>query len=145
LDLSRRLFEEESPDNMQMVAPLIAPPLDLTDDVEADKRDVDITLTEMREQTILQNLLHKNLTEKNLRAMTLEHKNDRKLRLFVPPDCESTKAFVEEAKQSHWIQLVTCFTVKFNVKVCSCAWPKPSQKIVQKLPRKESCVSHPRH
>jgi len=97
-----RRINFETPNN-EVAAPFITPHVDLTDDVEADERDVDLVLTRMREQTVLQNLLHKSIVETNQRTLILEHKNGRKLRLFVPPDSKSTKSYMEEASKSQWI------------------------------------------
>ena len=81
------LEEKPGPVNDGQVGPLITPPVDLTDDVEEDEQDVDIALSQIKEETILQNLLHKRLTtKKNERVLTLEHKNGRKFRLILPPD-----------------------------------------------------------
>ena len=110
LDLTCHLFSggsQETPNNNSLLAtqaPLITPPVDLTDDVEADESDVDIVLTQLKEQTILQNLLHKRLFNDKQRALTLEHKNGRKLRVILPPESTTAKAFVEEAKKSRWIK-----------------------------------------
>jgi len=104
--LTRRLiFKEETPqaENNPPGIPLITPPVDLTDDVEADESDVDIVLTELKEQSLLQNLLFKNVMDKQQRLLVLEHKNGRKLCVFIPPDCQSIKAFLDEAKRSRWI------------------------------------------
>lgn len=104
-DLTRRLMFGDTPKNLlerPSVAPLITPPFDLMED-DLDERDVDIVLTQLKEQTMLQNLIHKRLLQQNQRVLQLEHKNGRKLRTFIPPDSQSTKAFVDEAKQSRWI------------------------------------------
>jgi len=114
-DITRRLMFGGTPDNnqqmgLQTIAPLITPPVDLTINVEADESDVDIVLTELKEQTILQNLLCKNVLDKNQCLLTLEHKNGRKLRLFIPPDSKSTNAFVDDAKQ--WVNNMLCTEVQ---------------------------------
>jgi len=57
---------------------------------------------------MLQNLLHKRMVEKNQRALVLEHKNGRKLRVFVLSDSQSTKAFVDDAKKTQWINDMLC-------------------------------------
>ena len=93
-----------SPFLPQRAAPTITPQqLDLTGDVEEDESDVDIVLSELKEETILQNLLHKRLLTKNQRVIMLEHKNGRKLRVIVPPDSQTDKSFVDDAKKTHWI------------------------------------------
>jgi len=107
-ELSRRLVfdAEETPNNNSFAAPpLITPPVDLTDDVEveADERDIDIVLTQIKEQAILQNLLHKQFVQKE-QVITLEHKNGRKLRIILPPESTTSQAFVDEAKKTRWVQ-----------------------------------------
>jgi len=102
--LMRRLVygvDDTPQTNTLQPAPLITPPVDLTEDV--DERDIDIVLTHLKEQTILQNLLHKQVVERNQRVLFLEHKNGRKLRVFVPPDSHSSKAFVDDTKKTRWI------------------------------------------
>ena len=112
-DLSRRMIFAHTPstapglrvDNNHQPIPQITPPVDLTEvvDVEVDESDIDIVITQLKEQTLLQNLFHKQLMDKNERVLVLEHKNGRRLRLFIPPDCQNTKSFVDEAKRTHWI------------------------------------------
>ena len=109
-DVSRRLVfggdvNGETPTSDGARVPLITPPVDLTEEV--DERDVDVVLTKLKEQTILQNLLHKRL-ENNQRVLVLEHKNGRKLRVFVPPDSQSAKAFLDDAKKTRWINDMLC-------------------------------------
>ena len=84
-------------------APVITPATDLSDDVDVDESDMDLVLTELKEVTILQNLLHKRLTSKQERVLTLEHRNGRKFRVLIPPESQTSKTFVEEAKKSRWI------------------------------------------
>ena len=92
-------------DTQEPSTTLITPPVDLTaDEEEADERDVDIVLSQLKEETILQNLLHKRLVMNNQRVVTLEHKNGRKFCIILPPECQSLKAFVEEAKKSQWMR-----------------------------------------
>ena len=101
----RVIFPGETPVNREQQQPLITPPLDLTDDVEEeeDESDINIVLTELKEETLLQNLLHKRIMVQNQRVLTLEHKNGRKFKVVVPPEAQSPNAFVEEAKRSRWI------------------------------------------
>ena len=82
----------------------ITPPLDLTDDADGDERDIDAVLSQLKEETMLQNSLHKRLSLNKQRALTLEHKNGRKFRVVLPPDSQSTKSFVEDAKKTHWVK-----------------------------------------
>jgi len=106
LPLGRVMFPRETPLNnvghkQQQEPPLITPPVDLTTDEEEDERDV--VLSEIKEEAILQSLLHKRIMILNQRVLTLEHKNGRKFRVVVPPESQSPKSFVEEAKRSRWI------------------------------------------
>jgi len=105
----RRLVHgvDETPQtNTLQPAPLIAPPVDLTEDV--DERDADVVLVHLKEQTILQNLLHEQVVERNQRVLFLEHKNGRKLRAFVLPDSHSSEAFVGDAKKTRWTNDMLC-------------------------------------
>lgn len=86
------IFPNETPNNgnngtveAQERPPFITPPVDLTDD-EVDKSDVDIVLLQLKEEAILQNLLHKRIMVNNQRVLTLEHNNGRKYRVVVPPE-----------------------------------------------------------
>jgi len=108
VEITRRPFFEDNTPTLdeQGNIPLITPPIDpidLSDDVDVDERDIDIVLTQLKEETMLQNLLHKRLTSKSERVLMLEHKNGRKCRVVVPPDSHTSKRFVEEAKKSRWI------------------------------------------
>jgi len=84
--------------------------VDLTDNNDDDERDIDIVHANSKEETILQNLLHKRSLN-NQRVITLEHKNGRKLRVILPPDSQSAKSFVDEAKKSHWMSEMLCSDV----------------------------------
>ena len=105
-DITRRpvFVDTPSANNDPQSAPLITPTIDLSDDADADESDIDIVLTALKEETILQNLLHKRLTSKQERVILLEHKNGRKYRVIIPPDCHTSKSFVEQAKKSRWIK-----------------------------------------
>jgi len=79
------------------------PPLDLTNGNEEDERDIDIFLSKLKEETTLQNLLHKRLLRRD-RVLMLEHKNGRKFRVILPPDASTSKSFLEEAKRTQWVK-----------------------------------------
>jgi len=103
-ELSRRLLFSDADNNREAEnVSLITPPVDLTGDLEADERDVDIVLTKIKEQAILQSLLHKRYIQKE-RVITLEHKNGRKLRVILPPESTTSSSFVEEARRTRWAQ-----------------------------------------
>ena len=101
-----RLFSETPINNspVQAPGPIITPPVDLTaDDVDEDERDIDIVLSQIKEEALLQNLLHKRFIHRQQRVITLEHKNGRKFRVVFPPDSQSTKSFMDEASRSRWV------------------------------------------
>ena len=106
-ELERRIIfptaSTDAPRAVPQQPPIITPPVDLTADEDGDESDIDIVLTEMKEETMLQNLLHKRLMKNNQRVLTLEHKNGRKFRVMLPPDSQSTKAFVDDARKTQWI------------------------------------------
>jgi len=110
------VFPLESPENNKeattattepVAATPIVTPVDSTDDVEGDESDIDIVLSQMKDrQHWLQNLLHKHkrLTKKiQPRVLTLEHRNWRKLCVILPPESQTSNAFVDEAKKSCWV------------------------------------------
>jgi len=45
---------------------------------------------------------------KEEKALTLEHKNGRKLWVMLPPDSQSAKTFVDDAKKTGWINQMLC-------------------------------------
>jgi len=98
----RDIAKETTPkQRVQLAHPLITPPLDLTEEND-DESDFAIVLSRMKEETMLQNLLHKRLLN-NQRVLLLEHKNGRRLRVILYPDAQSIKSFVDEAKRSQWV------------------------------------------
>jgi len=80
----KRSTNDFQPTNLEMAimgtttrqeAPLIAPlAVNLTCDNDDDEGDIDIVLSRIKEETILQNLLHKRWLNGE-RALTLEHQN----------------------------------------------------------------------
>lgn len=104
-DLNRRLIfpEEGAMVHQQQLGQIITPPVDLTDETEEDESDINIVLSQLREETILQNLLHKRLSSNKERVLTLEHRNGRMFRVVLPPDSRSSNSFVDDAKKSRWI------------------------------------------
>jgi len=108
-----RLFNE-TPVRANTTTPaltLVTPPVDLTIDNDDDERDIDIVLSKIKEQTLLQNLLHKRLLQKNQKVLTLEHKNGRSFRVILPADSQSTKSFIDDAKKTRWVDQMLCTDV----------------------------------
>jgi hypothetical protein len=84
-------------------------------DVDSDDEDdltivsattADEFLAEMKEEVILQTLLHKRIHEKSERVFELEHRNGRRLLVVLPPDSMSIASFVEEANKTKWIDIM---------------------------------------
>jgi hypothetical protein len=67
--------------------------VDIEDDDEIVVSTANEFLAELREEVVLQSLLHKRIHEKNERVFQLEHKNGRRLLVVLPPDTQSVTAF----------------------------------------------------
>jgi len=94
--------------NINNTQTFVTPPAaDSREEEDDDERDIDIVLSTLKEETILQNLLHKRLVNNN-RVFTLEHRNGRKLRVIIPPDSQTSKGFMEDAKKSRWVTEMLC-------------------------------------
>ena len=100
---SRALFESPAtlvtPQQQQQEVQQNSDVIDVDDNADI----LDPFITELREETILQNLLHKRLHNNSERVFHFEHRNGRKLRIVVPPDSQSTDAFVTEARKTNWV------------------------------------------
>ena len=59
-------------------------------------------LSELKEEVVLQSLLHKQIHEKKERVFQLEHRNGRRLLVVLPPDILSVSSFEEEARRTNW-------------------------------------------
>ena len=105
--------------------PLITPPIDLIDNVEADKRDIDIVLSQLKEDTMLQNLLNKRLMQHHQRVLTLEHRNGRKHQVVLPQESTSVKAFTEEERKSWWTNDMLYSNVKKHGMLMHLTWTPP--------------------
>jgi hypothetical protein len=60
-------------------------------------------LSELKEEVVLQSLLHKRIHDRNERVFQLQHRNGRRLLVVLPPDFQSVSAFEEEAKRTKWV------------------------------------------
>jgi len=82
---------------------LVTPPLDLPADneEEEDEGGIDIVLTQIQEEMMLQNLLHKRMLRHD-RALTFEHKSRHKLWVILPPDIVPAKLCFDEG--TCWIK-----------------------------------------
>jgi membrane-bound lytic murein transglycosylase MltF len=63
-------------------------------------------LAELKEEVVLQSLLHKRILERKERVFQLEHRNGRRLRVVLPPDTQSVASFEEEAKKTDWVSIM---------------------------------------
>jgi hypothetical protein len=63
-------------------------------------------LLELKDEVLLQSLLHKRIHEKKERVFHLEHRNGRKLLVVLPPDTQSVASFVEEATRTNWVSIM---------------------------------------
>jgi hypothetical protein len=78
--------------------------VDLSDDEESiSSTTTDEFLAELKDEVVLQCLLHKRIHEKKERVFRLEHRNGRKLLVVVPPDTQSISTFEVEAKKTNWV------------------------------------------
>ena len=60
-------------------------------------------LSELKEEVVLQSLLHKQIHEKKERVFQLKHRNGRRLLVVLPPDILSVSSFEEEARRTNWV------------------------------------------
>ena len=96
--------------------PVAAVPLLDTETIALESDDDDLStasattadefLSAMKEEAVLQTLLHKRIHEKKERVFQLEHRNGRRLLVVLPPDPMSISAFVEEAKRTAWVDIM---------------------------------------
>jgi hypothetical protein len=63
-------------------------------------------LSELKEEVILQCLLHKRIFEKKERVFDLVHRNGRRLLVVLPPDTLSVVSFEEEANKTDWVKIM---------------------------------------
>ena len=64
-------------------------------------------LLDLKEELVLQSLLHKRIHEKKERVLSLVHRNGRRLLVVLPPDTQSVATFEEEAnKTTKWIDIM---------------------------------------
>jgi hypothetical protein len=82
--------------------------------LEDDEEDMSVTTTtttdefmfDLKEEMVLQSLLHKRIHEKKERVFHLEHRNGRKLLVVLPPDTKSIATFEEEAARTNWVSIM---------------------------------------
>jgi hypothetical protein len=60
----------------------------------------------LKEEVVLQSLLHKRIHEKKERVFQLEHQNGRRLLVVLPPDTQSVASFEEEARRTGWVDIM---------------------------------------
>ena len=60
----------------------------------------------MKDEVLLQSLLHKRIFEKKERVFQLEHRNGRRLLVVLPPDTMSVSSFQEEAVRTNWVNIM---------------------------------------
>jgi hypothetical protein len=60
--------------------------IDSDDDDELTVSTAEDFLSELKEEVVLQSLLHKRIHEKDERVFQFEHKNGRRLLVVLPPD-----------------------------------------------------------
>ena len=74
--------------------------LDFDDEQDATTNEF---LSELKEEVVLQSLLHKRIYDKKERVFQLEHRNGRKLLVVLPPDIQSVASFEAEAEKTNWV------------------------------------------
>jgi hypothetical protein len=77
-----------------------------TDDDDESMDTTDEFLAELKDEVVLQSLLHKRIHEKKERVFQLEHRNGRRLLVVLPPDTMSAASFEEEARKTGWINVM---------------------------------------
>jgi hypothetical protein len=78
----------------------------LSDDDQSIGSTTDEFLAELKEEVVLQSLLHKRIHEKKERVFQLEHRNGRRLLVVLPPDTQSVASFEEEARRTGWVDIM---------------------------------------
>jgi hypothetical protein len=78
----------------------------IDDDDETVVSAMDEFLSELKEEVVLQSLLHKRIYEKEERVFQLEHKNGRRLLVVLPPDTQSVVTFEQEATRTNWVNVM---------------------------------------
>jgi hypothetical protein len=78
----------------------------LSDDEQSIRSTTDEFLAELKEEVVLQTLLHKRIHEKKERVFQLEHRNGRRLLVVLPPDTQSVASFEEEARRTGWVDIM---------------------------------------
>jgi hypothetical protein len=63
-------------------------------------------LMELKDEVLLQSLLHKRIHEKKERVFHLEHRNGHKLLVVLPPNTQSVSSFLEEATRTNWVSVM---------------------------------------
>jgi hypothetical protein len=86
--------------------------LDSDDDLD-DQLTVGTTVTatddfisSLKEEMVLQTLLHKRIHDKKERVFQMEHRNGRRLLVVLPPDTLSVASFLEEATRTQWVDIM---------------------------------------
>jgi hypothetical protein len=79
---------------------------DNDDELTVASTVVDNFILDMKEEVVLQNLLHKRIYDKKERVFQLEHRNGRRLLVVLPPDTRSISSFVEEATKTNWVDIM---------------------------------------
>jgi hypothetical protein len=109
-----------SPERISSTVGLVSPagtiatvnvPIEVADanEDEDDDQSMDTTnefIAELKEEVVLQSLLHKRIHEKKERVFQLEHRNGRRLLVVLPPDTMSVSSFEEEAKKTDWVNIM---------------------------------------
>jgi hypothetical protein len=79
----------------------------LDDDASVStKATADEFMAELKEEVLLQSLLHKRIHERKERVFQLQHQNGRRLLVVLPPDILSVASFEEEAIKSNWVNVM---------------------------------------
>jgi hypothetical protein len=79
----------------------------LDDDASVStKATADEFMSELKEEVLLQSLLHKRIHERKERVFQLQHRNGRRLLVVLPPDILSVASFEEEANKSNWVNVM---------------------------------------
>jgi hypothetical protein len=60
-------------------------------------------ISSLKEEVVLQLLLHKRIHDKKELVFQMEHRNGRRLLVVLPPDTMSVSSFLEEATRTQWV------------------------------------------
>jgi hypothetical protein len=100
------IFNADEANNTTRIRNAVVEDVDEEEDSYATTTAADVFLSDLKEEVVLQTLLHKRIHEKKERVFQLEHRNGRRLLVVLPPDTVTVSAFEEEASKTSWVKIM---------------------------------------